>query len=396
MRSGQSGQSGQSGFFSTCAKITLFALLLSTFAVLATATSAQEKNQDETKDEELGSTVSVDEVRVETARQSVPIIGRLVAAQSGAVSAIVKGPVLKILVRVGDRVKKNDKIALLHSDSVKWARELASAEAQAAKARTGTARAQMELRRQELQRLKDLKTSAAFSPARFDDAKQELIKAENASLEADAQLKRARASLKLAEIDFANTTIRAPYTGVVTKVHSESGSYLSVGQPVVSMISDVDMEIEAQVPARRTSGLLPGTEVPFRIGNSVTGISAVRAVVPEENPLTRTREVRLTPIDDGVLEGMAANQGVTIDVPAGAVREVTSVHKDAVLNRSGKRVVYVVIDGKANMNPVTLGEAIGRRFIVISGLKPGDKVVVRGNERLHPGQNVSIKKNEIK
>ncbi len=391
---------GKSGFFNARAKFILFTLLLSTFAVLATSASAQEKNQDKNKDEKRGASVSVDDVRMETARQSVPIIGRLVAAQSGAVSAIVKGPVLKILARVGDRVKKNDKIALLHSDSIKWSRELASAEVQAAKARTGTARAQTELRRQELQRLEDLKTSAAFSPARFDDARQELIKAESASLEADAQLKRSRANLKLTEIDFANTTIRAPYTGVVTKVHTESGSYLSVGQPVVSMISDVDMEIEAQVPARRTSGLLPGTEVPFRIGNSVTGISAVRAVVPEENPLTRTREVRLTPIDDGVLVGMAANQSVTIDVPAGAVREVTSVHKDAILNRGGKQVVYVVVDGKVNINPVTLGEAIGQRFVVLNGLNPGDKVVVRGNERLRPGQNVSIKntnkKNEIK
>lgn len=388
--------SGRTGFFHNYPKYALILLALISFAVFTASAFAQENN----KDEKQGASVSIDEVRTETARQSVPIIGRLVAAQSGAVSAIVKGPVLKILARVGDRVKKNDKIALLHSDSIKWSRELASAEVQAAKARTGTARAQTELRRQELRRLEDLKTSAAFSPARFDDARQELIKAESASLEADAQLKRARANLKLAEIDFANTTIRAPYTGVVTKVHSESGSYVSVGQPVVSMISDVDMEIEAQVPSRRTNALLPGTEVPFRIGNSVTGISAVRAVVPEENPLTRTKEVRLTPIDDGVLAGMAANQSVTIDVPAGAVREVTSVHKDAVLTRGGKQVVYVVVDGKVNISPVTLGEAIGQRFIVLSGLNPGDKVVVRGNERLRPGQNVSIKntnkKNKIK
>ncbi len=390
--------SGQSNFFTTRLKYALIALALVAFS--GASASAQEKAQEKNGGEKRGSAVSVDEVRVETARQSVPIIGRLVAAQSGEVSAIVKGPVLKILARVGERVKKNDKIALLHSDSVKWSRELASAEASAARARTGTARAQVELRRQGLRRLEELKTSAAFSPARFDDARQELLKAESTSAEADAQLKRALANLKLAEIDLANTTIRAPYGGVITKVHTESGSYLGVGQPVVSMIRDVDMEIEAQVPAGRTSGLLPGTEVPFRIGNSVRGMSAVRAVVPEDNPLTRTREVRLTPLNDSVLEGMAANQSVTIDVPAGAVREVISVHKDAILNRGGKRVVYVVVDGKVKINPVSLDEAIGQRFIVISGLKPGDKVVVRGNERLRPGQSVIIKnankKNEIK
>lgn len=377
---------------SIIAALKYFILVLGLVAFSATA-------QEKKKSDERASVVGVDIVRSETAHQSVPIIGRLVAAQSGVVSAVVKGPVLKILARVGDRVAKNDKIALLHSDSVKWSRELAKAEVSAAKARTGSARAQVELRAQELRRLEELRTSAAFSPARFDDARQELVKAQSASVEADAQHSRALANLKLAEIDLANTTIRAPYAGVITKVHTESGSYLGVGQPVVNMISDVDMEIEAFVPANRTVGLLPGTAVTYRIannnnsgGNTVSGTSAVRAVVPEENPLTRTREVRFTPIDDRVLEGMAANQSVTVDIPAGSKGEVTSVHKDGILNRGGKQVVFVVVDGEVKINTVTLGDAVGQRFIVHSGLKPGDKVVVRGNERLRAGQKVSIKK----
>lgn len=373
-------------------KSCFIAITAATFVIISTQGLAQEKNNSEDR----GATVSVDEVRMETARQSVPIIGRLVAAQSGVVSVIVKGPVLKILARVGDQVNKGDAIAIMHSDSIKWSRELSAAETSAAKARTQTARAQVELRRQELKRLEDLKTSAAFSPARFDDAKQELAKAEGAAAEADAQLSRAHANLKLAEIDLTNTTIRAPYTGVVTKVHTESGSYLSVGQPVVSMISDVDMEIEASVPAERTGGLLPGTEVPFKIENNISGISAVRAVVPEENPQTRTREVRFTPLDDALLKNAAVNQSVTIEVPASAVREVISVHKDAVLNRGGKQVVFAVADGKVKMQPVTLGEAIGQRFIVLGGLEPGESVVVRGNERLRPGQNVIIKEADAK
>ncbi|MDH5188432.1 MAG: efflux RND transporter periplasmic adaptor subunit, partial [Rhodospirillaceae bacterium] len=295
-------------FFQTQLKNIFIAIMAVFFSVGANQAFAQEKNNDN----ERGATVSVDDVQMETARQSVPVIGRLVAAQSGVVSVVVKGPVLKIFARVGDRINKGDKIAQLHSDSIKWSRALAAAEADAAKARTQTARAQVELRRQELKRLEDLKTSAAFSPARFDDARQELAKAQGASAEADAQLNRAEANLKLAEIDFSNTTIRAPYRGVITKVHTESGSYLAVGQPVVSMISDVDMEIEASVPADRTAGLLPGTEIPFRIGNLIKGTSAVRAVVPEENPQTRTREVRFTPLDDALLKNAAANQSVTI------------------------------------------------------------------------------------
>jgi len=55
-------------------------------------------------------------------------------------------------------------------------------------------------------------------------------------------------------------------------------------------------------------------------------------------------------------------------------------------------VVFLVTDGKAELRPVELGEAVGGRLSCHSGLKPGDEVVVRGNERLAPGQAVQTRK----
>jgi multidrug efflux pump subunit AcrA (membrane-fusion protein) len=68
---------------------------------------------------------------------------------------------------------------------------------------------------------------------------------------------------------------------------------------------------------------------------------------------------------------------------------VVSVHKDAVLRRQGRASVYVIENGTAQSREVTLGPAVGSRFQVKEGLKPGDIVVIRGNERLRPGQPVS-------
>lgn len=336
-------------------------------------------------------TISVDLVKKEIARQSVPVIGRLIASQAGVVSALIKGPVESITARVGDRVVQGDVLARLQSDSLKWERELRAAELEGAKARLGSAKTQTDLRRQELKRLEDLKTSAAFSPARFEDARLEVAKAESATAEATAQIRRARAALALANINVTSAAIKAPYGGVISKIHTEAGTYLSLGQPVVSMINDAGMEIEASVPANRTGGLTPDTRVPFRIGADIKGEARVRAVVPDENPLTRTRAVRFTPSNASLLEGVAANQSVHLDIPAGPVREVVSVHKDAVLNKSGRQVVFIVEGGIANIRPVQLGEAVGLRFVVHGGLKAGDIVVIRGNERLRPGQKVSIK-----
>ena len=91
------------------------------------------------------------------------------------------------------------------------------------------------------------------------------------------------------------------------------------------------------------------------------------------------------------ISGLASNQSVTLQLPAGNDRTVVTVHKDAILSRKGKTLVFLVQGSKAVMRPVRLGEAVGIRFIVNSGLAPGDKVVVRGNERLLPGQAIRIR-----
>ena len=120
-------------------------------------------------------------------------------------------------------------------------------------------------------------------------------------------------------------------------------------------------------------------------------MARVRAVVPAENTQTRTRKVRFVPEFPPGTKGLASNQSVTLQLPVGRNGNVVTVHKDAILNRKGDNLVFLVEDGKAVSRPVRLGEAVGSRFIVLGGLQPGDLVVVRGNERLIPGQAISFK-----
>jgi hypothetical protein len=65
------------------------------------------------------------------------------------------------------------------------------------------------------------------------------------------------------------------------------------------------------------------------------------------------------------------------------------VHKDAVTTRGKDKVVIVVIDNEATPRSVRVGEAVGDRFTVLSGLQDGDIVVIRGNEGLRPNQKVT-------
>lgn len=335
--------------------------------------------------------VEVDRVSVSPYAQTVPVIGRFVARQTGVVSARTKGAVQTMEVDVGDRVEKGAVMAVLVRDRLRWERNLYSAEVASYAAQAETKKARTQLLRLELARLLSLKSSPAFSQARLDDKNQSILVAESETAEAEAQLRKAQANLKLHQIDFEDAEIKAPYGGVVSHKHTSVGSYVNVGSPVFTLIDDTTLEIEADVPSDRIAGLKPGTPVRISLDQKNTIKAAVRAVVPEENPQTRTRAVRFEPIEMNGVENLAANQSVTLNIPSGAQSTVLSVHKDAVLNRRGSQLVVLFEDGKAKFQPVQLGEATGNRFIVTGGLVEGDLAVIRGNERLRPGQPLAYK-----
>ena len=336
--------------------------------------------------------VQVDKVIMEPLTQTMPVLGRFVARESGVVAALTRGPVESVLVAVGDRVKKGDVIAHLVATRIKAARALQAALVSERKAQGRTAKAQLSLTQTELKRLASLRESVAFSRARHDDKVSEVAKFDSEVGEKKAAIASARAQLRLADIDLYNAKIRAPYNGVVSQKHTSPGAFLNVGDPVVTLINDDFLEIEADVPSDRLSGLSIGRVTSAKLENGQALKVTVRAIVPEENGLTRTRPVRFTPkISASAEESVAANQSVTVLLPVGVRRDVVSVHKDAVIPRGGESIVFVAKEGKAVRQALQLGDAVGNRFEVLDGLKAGDVVVVRGNERLRPGQSIKYK-----
>ena len=332
--------------------------------------------------------VVVEEVRSEPLRQTTPVIGRFIPRQRGFVASRVAETVASIPVRVGERVDKGDIVARLRNDRLSSERNLRGAEVTEASATIEERQAALLKAQQTLSRVSALQGSNAFRKDRQDDAERDVESARSMLAAAEADLVRARASLRLAEIALADTVVRAPYPGVVTDKHTVEGAYLRQGDPVVTMINDLDLEIEADVPSNRVSGLEEGALVEALMSGGRLIYAAVRAVVPEENPRTRTRTVRLTPELPDPSVRMSGNEAVTVQIPIGEARNVVTVPKDAVLVRGAGRIVFVVVNGKVQPRPVQVGDGTGDRFVVHDGLAPGDMVVVRGNERLRPGQDV--------
>ncbi|MBT5266638.1 MAG: efflux RND transporter periplasmic adaptor subunit [Rhodospirillaceae bacterium] len=357
--------------------LTASALLLGATLFVAQPASAQK-----------ASPVGVDMVRSEILAQTTPVLGRFVARESGVVATRIAERVAKMPVQIGDRVKRGAVLARLSDDRLRSQRTLRVAEAKRAAARIGRDGATLAKYQQALKRISALKGSNAFRQDRQDDAERDLEVANSALLEAEAELAKANANLELADIALKDTTIRAPYPGVVTARHTLSGNYVRAGDPIVTLLNDRELEIEADIPVGRIAGLVQGSMVVATLHGGFQVNASVRAVIPAENTRTRTRAVRFSPDLSKQDDHIAENQSVSILIPIGDKRSVVTVHKDAVLARKGRHLVFVVTDGKVQPRPVTLGEAAGARFEILKGLKAGETVVVRGNERLRPGQAV--------
>ncbi len=365
------------------------ALLLIGACLLALPATVHAQSAPATAAKERKEVVGVDPVRAEPLSQTIDVLGRLVARQNGMVAARVAERVAIVEVQVGDRVKRGDVLARLADDRLSSERLLRVASVEAARAAVARDRATLAKTRQTLERQDQLKGSTAYRKDRTEDAQRDVEIAQAALTRSQADATAATAQLELADIAVTDATVRAPYDGVVTIKHTTAGAYVRVGDPVVSLLNDSEIEIEADIPADRLAALPPGTTIEAEVQNGGHIFAAVRAIVPEENPRTRTRAVRFVlQVDNKVQNEIAANQSVVLHIPVGGTRDALTVSKDAIVRNGDREAVFVVIDGKAVYKTVALGESLGSRYEVLQGLSAGDVVVIRGNESLRSGQAV--------
>jgi len=339
-----------------------------------------------------GMIVRVEKIRTQAMTQTVSVIGRLVSLRMGDIAARIAGPVEGISVEVGDHVKKGQVIAVLDAETMRAETQMANSELQEARAELLTWSAETDVALTELKRQEGLRKSVAFSLAKFEDAEKRVAVAEARVERARARVDVKRSTLERKQIDVEYATVRAPYAGVVIRRYTEAGAYVNRGDPIARVIGDQALEVEADVPYARLVGLPIGRTVDIMLDDGTRHKARVRSILPTENPQTRTRMVRFIPEFSEIKSPLAESQTVTIAVPVSDNRDALTVHKDAILKRPDGDIVFVVVDGTAQPRPITLGEAVGGRFEVVAGLKEGEQVVIRGNERVQPGMKVRVEK----
>jgi len=306
----------------------------------------------------------------------ISLVGTTEAITGSTVAAEVSGVVEYYPVKEGDFVKKGQLLVRLRSTDSEI--RLKGAIAAREKIRANLQNAEKELAR--FSRLKDADSIAA---RKYDETLYNHNSILQEFLQSKSEVKRLCYEIKQKEVF-------APFSGFIIKEYAQIGEWINYGGPVVAMLDLGQIRISVDVPERYAVMLSPQSKVSI-IVKSISNdplLGRIYAVLPQGDQNSRTFPVRINlPNPDlKIKSGMEAT--VTFNLPG---REsALLVPKDAVVVEGNKRLVFSVTDGKAMPVYVKVIGYYDGNAAVKGDLKPGDQVVIRGNERLRPGQNVKI------
>ena len=325
-------------------------------------------------------------VETETVQES-PVIrklelsGTVSSPHASQISTSVEGLVSVVHFDSGANVKKGDMLLELDDELEQAAFEQAAAEAVKAAGEVTDAKRRM--------RIAESLAKRKYGPQNEVEARQAEVEIDTATEEGFKAEQRRR------EVILARHRLPAPFDGVISKRMVEIGQWVKPGTAVFELVAMRDFRVDVPVPqeyyARLRGGAdvaleidtLPGEEIPAKIG----------ALIPVSDPDARTFTLRILPsrADIPITPGMSAR--VLVDLDTG--RRDVAVSRDALIRYPDGRVTVWVLkeDGdkmSVSERRIEIGLAFDGLVQVLSGLKKGERVVVRGNESLREGQTVRL------
>jgi len=236
---------------------------------------------------------------------------------------------------------------------------------------------------QQLAALDDRDLRAEYDRARADYDRFRLLLEKNAVTQAELDVVESRFRVARAALSYSD--IRAPFAGVVVRKLCDAGDMAVPGKVLFEIEAANAFRVEALVPERFGRFALVGTPTQVSVDASGERCSgSIGEVVPGAQAETRSILVKI----DAACRGSLQSGGFARARLSVGERSVISVPQ-AALQRTGQlQYVYVVRDGRAVMRLVKPGPARGERVEVLSGLEPGDRVIVHAERELSDGQPI--------
>jgi HlyD family secretion protein len=320
--------------------------------------------------------------------------GYVVAQRKAAISSKATGRLEWLGVTEGSRVKAGDIIARIDARDVVAMSESAQANVGAAKAAMMQAQAEETDALAQLKRNQDLLSKNFVSAASVDTAKNRADRATAGVANAKATITALEAAARNSQVSVDYTIIRAPFDGVILSKSANVGDLVTPFSnatdskgAVVSMADMSTLEVEADVsesslskvqagqPAEITLDALPNARFRGHISRMVPTIDRAKATV--------MTKVKFDVIDPRILPEMSAKVSfLSQEVTAEQQQPLVAVNAEALTQRDGQMVVFVVRDGKAVAVPVTPGIKIGELTAIAGAVKTGEKAVANPPEAL--------------
>jgi len=348
---------------------------------------------------------------IEVTQKDVPVSKEWVATLDGFVNAQIRAQVKGLLVKQsyanGAFVSKDSALFEIDPRPFQAALDQASANLEQAQANLHRAEAQLGKTELDVSRYTPLAKESAISQQELDDAIQANLGAKAQVEQAKAAIASARAAEESARLDLSFTKIVSPIDGVASIATAQTGDLVSpVGEPLtaVSTINPILVNFTASeqeyLSAVKQAGTLGGDE--HAILNKLEWQLRLSdgTVYPHKghfNALDRQVDVRTGAI---LVKVEFPNPGNVLRPGGfGSISTVVRVQKNALLIpqravselQGGYLVAVIGNDNKVNIRPIKMGPRVDTMWIVNEGLKPGDRIVAEGMQKVREGMEVQPK-----
>jgi len=284
-------------------------------------------------------------------------VGTVRARLRSVIEAKVSGKVEQMLVAPGQPVTNGELLATIDAREIQAQCDQAVALRQQAES--------------DLKRATDLFQQKILSPSEFDSARSKF------------QVADASATAAKTLLDY--TKVTAPFDGVITRKDADVGDLATPGKSLLEMEDARHLRLEADVPEALVDKIKLGDTLPVRISALATNLTGtVSEIAPSADSNSRTFVVKL---DLPPTPGLRAGQFGRVAVPTGEVSALR-VPAAAVIQRGQLELLFVVANQHAQLRIIKTGARAGHEVEVISGLDPGEQVVVSGADQLLDGQPV--------
>jgi RND family efflux transporter MFP subunit len=312
--------------------------------------------------------VVVTTVRSESFGANLTATGTVVSRSDARISGEVGGT-LSWIAEPGAKVSRGDTIARIEPDRL--ALTLRDNEAVLKRLE-----AQLSLLATQRKRLETL--GSVVSQSQLEEALSRERMAEQ-------DVEQARVARDRARLDLNRAAVRAPFDGLVAERLQRAGEFVAGGAPLLRLVNDRDLEVVARAPLTSADTVTAGADVQLIDGDR-RAAGKVRAVIPVGDERSRMVELRIALTDQ-----WRVGAPVRVEIAPRTLRKVVTVPRDAVILRQGASyVMRVRPDNTAERVAVNIGPGQANQVQIDGTLNAGDRVIIRGGERLEPGQAVKV------